>query len=106
MTALASSMTDVLDALLEQLQRRRERVLKTPLSPNRAVRLAELYEQEARLWSLVFERATSRIHWRAALSAEAHAQSCARVWRARAGVHRSRSLLMEPLGEPREGWLP
>jgi len=105
MTALASSMTDVLDALLEQLQRRREGVLKTPLSPNRAVCLAELYEQEARLWSLVFERATSRIHWRAALSAEAHAQSCARVWRARSGVHRSRSVLMEPLGEPWEGWL-
>ena len=88
MTALAASMIDILDALLEQLQRRRERVLRAVPGASRAVRLAELYEQEARVWSLLFERSQTRIEWRAALSAEAHARSCARTWRAR--VHASR----------------
>ncbi len=89
MTALATSMIDILDALLEQLQRRRERVLRAVPGASRAVRLAELYEQEARVWSLLFERSQARIEWRAALSAEAHARSCARTWRARAHASRS-----------------
>jgi len=88
MTALASSMTDVLDALLEQLQRRREHVLRTAPGATRAGRMAELYEQEARVWSLLFERSETRIQWRAALSAEAHARSCGRAWRARAAADR------------------
>jgi len=89
MTALATSMIDVLDALLEQLQRRRERVLRAVPGTSRAVRLAELYEQEARVFSLLFERSQTRIEWRAALSAEAHARSCARTWRAQANAYRS-----------------
>jgi len=52
------------------------------------MRIADLYEQEARVWSLLFERSRSRIHWRAALSAEAYARSCARGWRAQASAHR------------------
>jgi len=73
MTALASSMTDVLDVLLEQLQRRRERVQRTARDANSAARVAELYEHEARLWSLWFEQSDRRLQWRAALAAEAYA---------------------------------
>ena len=91
MTALAESMTDVLDALLEQLQRRRERVLSAVPGADRAARMAELYEQEARLWSLLFERSQTRIHWRAALLAEAYARSCTRAWRAQAHAYRCRT---------------
>jgi hypothetical protein len=88
MTTLATSMTDVLDAVLDQLQKRRERALTAAPSVRRAARLAELYEQEARLWSLLFERSQRRIQWRAALSAEAHARSCARAWRSQAHAYR------------------
>ena len=55
---------------------------------HRATALSELYEQEARLWSLLFERSQRRIQWRAALSAEAYARSCARAWRAQAQAYR------------------
>ncbi len=88
MTTLATSMIDVLDAVLDQLQKRRERAFAARPSARRASRLAELYEQEARLWSLLFERSQRRIQWRAALAAEAYARSCARAWRAQAHTYR------------------
>ena len=88
MTTLANSINGVLDSLLEQLQRRREHVMAAAPTAHRAMRIADLYEQEARVWSLLFERSPSRIHWRAALSAEAYARSCARGWRAQASAHR------------------
>jgi len=88
MTTLASSIPDVLDALLDQLQRRREHMLAAAPCARRALALAELYEQEARVWSLLFERSRRRIQWRAALSAEVHARSCAQAWRARAHASR------------------
>ena len=88
-TALAASIDDVLDAVLEQLQRRRQRAASAVEGAHRAARVAELYEQEARLWSLWFERSENRLQWRAALSAEAYARSCARGWRAQAHAYRS-----------------
>jgi len=88
-TIFAASIGDVLDELLEQLQRRRQRAVAEVQGHHRAARVAELYEQEARLWSLLFERSERRIHWRDALSAEAYARSCARAWRTRAHGHRS-----------------
>ena len=103
MTTLASSMTDVLDALLNEVLQRRERALAAAPSASRAACLALTYEQEARVWSLLFERSRSRIHWRAALSAEAHARACARSWRAQAEAHRLRPA---PVERQREGWLP
>lgn len=88
MTTLADSVPDVLDALLEQLQRRREHALAAAPCAHRATALVELYEQEARVWSLLFERSQRRLQWRAALAAEAHARSCARAWSAQAHAHR------------------
>jgi len=88
-TTLDASIDDALDAVLEQLQRRRQRAASAVEGAHRAARVAELYEQEARLWSLWFERSENRLQWRAALSAEAYARSCARAWRARAQAYRS-----------------
>ena len=106
MTTLASSMTDVLDALLDQVQARRERALAAAPSAHRAACLAETYEQEARVWALLFERSRSRIHWRAALSAEAYARACARSWRAQAEAHGFRPARVRSGDGQREGWLP
>lgn len=92
MTILATSMTDVFDALLDQLQERREHVLAGAPSAHRAARAAELYEQEARVWSLLFERSRRRLQWRSALAAEAYARSCARAWRVQADAYRCADL--------------
>jgi len=84
MSAISTSISGVLDRLLDQLQRRREHAMAEAPTASRSLRIAELYEQEARAWSLLFERSRSRIHWRAALNAEAYAKACARGWRSRA----------------------
>jgi len=102
MTALASSMTDVLDALLNEIQQRRKRALAAAPSASRAACLVLTCEQEAWVWSRLFERSRSRIYWRAALSAEAHARACARSWRPLAEAHQSRP---ESVDRQREGWL-
>jgi len=88
MMTLVGSIPDVLDALLDQLQRRREHVLAMAPCARRAIALAELYEREARVWSLLFERSRSRIQWRAALAAEAYARACARTWRGQVHAYR------------------
>jgi hypothetical protein len=82
MTAIATPIT--LDAQLDDVQRRRERVMAQPPFPGRAAWIAELYHQEAQVWSLLFERSRSRLSWRAALAAEGYARHCAHVWLGRA----------------------
>jgi len=86
-TTFAASIDDALDELLEKLQRRRQRAVSAAPGAHRAARVAELYEQEARLWSLLFERSERRLQWRAALAAEAYARSCARAWRTQAHAY-------------------
>jgi len=88
-TSANAAVDDVLDPLLEELRRRRERVQRAARDANSAARVAELYEREARLWSLLFEHSESRLQWRAALGAETHARACARAWRVRAQAYRS-----------------
>jgi hypothetical protein len=87
MSTLSLPLTAQLDIALEQLQRRRERLTAEPVDVECAVRIAGLYELEARLWSVLFERSRGRIQWRAALSAEAYARSCARAWKAQAQAY-------------------
>jgi len=82
MTAI--STPTMLDAQLDDVQRRRECVMAQPPFPGRAAWIAGLYQQEAQVWSLLFERSRSRLSWRSALAAEAYARHCARVWLARA----------------------
>lgn len=86
MSTITTSATGVLDALVDRLQRLRERALADAPSAQRCLRIAALYEQEARAWALLFERSRSRVHWRAALGAEAYARACARSWRSRAAT--------------------
>jgi len=86
-TSASAAVDGVLDHLLQQLQCRRERVQRTARDANSAARVAELYEHEARLWSLWFEQSERRLQWRAALGAEAHARASAHAWRARAQAY-------------------
>lgn len=65
------------------LVERRERVLANWLHPQRAVKLAALYELEAALWAELFEHTGVRLYWRAALAAEAYARHCAHRWSGR-----------------------
>lgn len=86
MTATSTPARVRIDAALEQVQRHRERALAETSGPRRCVLIAELYEREARLWSALFAHTRIRVHWRAALAAEAYARQCARSWRRAAEV--------------------
>lgn len=69
-----------LDEQLEQLWRERE-LIAAGAAPDRRGQIADLYDEEAVLWSAMFEKATDRLFWRAALVAEAHARMWAQWWR-------------------------
>ena len=85
MTATTTPTTvQRVDAALDQLQKDRERVLAAPAGAQRSACMAELYELEARCWSVLFELTRTRAHWRAALAAEVGARQLARHWRRRA----------------------
>ncbi|MPZ67347.1 MAG: hypothetical protein GEU83_18205 [Pseudonocardiaceae bacterium] len=81
MSATSTPVRVRIDAALEQVQRHRERALTETAGPRRAALIAELYEREARLWSALFSHTRIRVHWRAALAAEAYARQRARSWR-------------------------
>lgn len=72
------------DAGLDRLQRDREHALAGLPGLERSLRMAVLYELEARCWSTLFECTRTRVHWRAALAAEVGARQLARHWRRRA----------------------
>jgi hypothetical protein len=76
----AAQLNDTLDALT----RRREAVLRQASGVERAANMADLYRIEAALWASVYESATDRLLWRAALAAEAHARHSAATWWRRA----------------------
>ncbi len=76
--------TQRIDVALDQLQKDRECTLAAAPGPERSARMAELYELEARCWSVLFELTRTRVHWRAALAAEVGARRLARHWRRRA----------------------
>lgn len=79
-------VTGQVDAALDQVQKDRERVLAAAPGSERSARIAELYEIEARCWSVLFEHSRTRVYWRAALSAHEHARESARSWRRRAAM--------------------
>ena len=79
-------VTGQVDAALDQVQKDRERVLAAAPGSERSTRIAELYEIEARCWSVLFEHSRTRVYWRAALSAHEHARQSARSWRRRAAM--------------------
>lgn len=74
-----------IDEAVERVTRLCEQLLREVEAPQRAERLALLFESEAQLWSQLYDRTSLRLVWRAALAAEARARHNARVWRERAG---------------------
>lgn len=80
----ASSTFEHLDEALDRAQRLREQLLVDIGAPDRAARLALLFESEARTWSQLYELASLRLVWRAALAAEVSARANARLWTQRA----------------------
>lgn len=86
MTATDLPLVSGLDAELDLVSRERERLLRVSPSPARSQLIADLFDHEAWLWSQLFERTGSRLLWRAALAAEAHARISARSWRRRAAL--------------------
>jgi hypothetical protein len=80
-------MSDVflhLDGVVERLSGLRDELLADGCAPDRAARLAALFSAEAEAWSQLFELASLRLVWRAALAAEAGARANAALWAARA----------------------
>ena len=82
-------MSDVfvhLDEVVSRLASVRDELLADEFAPDRAARLAAMFDAEARAWSQLFELSSLRLVWRAALAAEAGARANAALWAARAAA--------------------
>jgi hypothetical protein len=86
MTATHPPRTGTIEVELDKLYRDREQLLRAAPSPARSHLLADLFDHEAWLWSTLFETTRSRLMWRAALVAQAHARVSARSWRRHAAT--------------------
>lgn len=84
-------MSDVfahLDEVVQRLMGVRDELLADDRTPDRAARLAAVFDAEAEAWSQLFELASLRLVWRAALAAEAGARANAARWSALAARER------------------
>ena len=81
MTATELPRTSGVEADLEQVYREREQLLRATPCPARSQLIADQFDHEAWLWSVLFERTRSPLTWRAALAAEAYARASSRWWR-------------------------
>jgi len=88
-----SDVFEHLDGVVSRLASERDELLADESAPDRASRLAAVFEAEAEAWSQLFELPTLRLVWRAALAAEAGARANAALWARRAAA--------EPAG-----WVP
>jgi hypothetical protein len=86
-----SSVLEHLDQVVERLAGLRDELLADEHAPDRAARLAAVFEAEAQAWSQVYELAHLRLIWRAALAAEAGARANAVLWARRAAAERAGS---------------
>jgi hypothetical protein len=84
MTTVQKPRTAAIEVELDRVYRQRESLFRAAPCATRAELIADQFDLEAWLWSLLFERTSSRLMWRAALAAEAHARMSARWWRSRA----------------------
>ncbi len=99
MSAIATTpVVRGIDAALDQLQSDREYAMARFVGLERSVRMATLYELEARCWSTLFECTRMRVYWRAALAAEVGARRLARHWRRRAEMEAHGVLISAGLG--------
>ena len=79
-----SSVFEHLDQAVDRLVSLRDDLLADESAPDRAARLAAVFESEARAWSQLFELSSLRLVWRAALAAEAGARANSALWAQRA----------------------
>lgn len=84
-----SSVFEHLDQAVDRLAGVRDELLADVFAPDRAARLAAVFEAEALAWSQVYEMSSLRLVWRAALAAEAGARANAVVWAGRAAAERA-----------------
>jgi hypothetical protein len=84
-----SSVFEHLDEVVQRLAMLRDGLLSDRCAPDRAGRLAVVFEAEARAWSQVYELSSLRLVWRAALAAEAGARANAALWAERAERERA-----------------
>ena len=99
-------MSDVfehLDGVVDRLAALRDELLADEFAPDRAARLAAVFESEARAWSQVYELAHLRLIWRAALAAEAGARANAARWARRAAAERAGGVPVESWAAGRVG---
>ena len=94
MTATELPRTGGIEVELDQVCREREQLLRATPCPVRSQLIADRFDHEAWLWSVLFERTRSSLTWRAALAAEAYARGSARWWR------RNAAQLAELAGSP------
>jgi hypothetical protein len=83
-----SSVFEHLDLAVDRLTSLRDELLADVFAPDRAARLAAVFDAEAEAWSQVFELSSLRLVWRAALAAEAGARANAALWARRAARER------------------
>ncbi len=88
-----SRVFEHLDEVVSRLAAVRDELLADEFAPDRAARLAAVFDAEARAWSQLFELSSLRLVWRAALAAEAGARANAALWSRWAA-------------EERAGWVP
>jgi hypothetical protein len=93
-----SSVFKHLDQAVQRLALLRDELLADKSAPDRAARLAAVFESEACAWSQVYELAHLRLVWRAALAAEAGARANATIWARRA--------VREQAMQQWAGWVP
>ena len=80
-------MSDVFerfDSAMKQLAQARDALLADPGAPDRAARLAALFETEARAWSTTYRLSGWSLFWQAVSAAEALAWANAARWTQRA----------------------
>lgn len=105
-------MSDVLahlDEVVQRLAGLRDELLADERAPDRSARLAAVFDAEAEAWSQLFELASLRLVWRAALAAEAGARANASRWSAQAARERGlavTSWAAGRVGAPRLAALP
>jgi hypothetical protein len=79
-----SAVFEHLDEVVSRLAVMRDELLADEFAPDRAARLAAVFDAEARAWSQLFELSSLRLVWRAALAAEAGARINSAMWARRA----------------------
>jgi hypothetical protein len=100
---MSRAVFEHLDEVVDRLAGVRDELLGDVFAPDRAARLAAVFEAEALAWSQLYELSSLRLVWRAALAAEAGARVNAARWAAQALRERARGVRFEGRAAGRVG---